>query len=96
MCLLNIKLQLDDLAQPQRVDGDLRIDLEQVVILGVSGEEIGDADDSTAKRPPVLDAAQILLLPCSHSPYTHTHTHTKETVMSRSALTKYLPLTKLS
>lgn len=54
------------------VCSDLRINLEQVVILGVSSEEISDADDSTAERPPVLHAAQILLLARSHPPCTHT------------------------
>lgn len=53
---------------------DLRINLEQVVILGVSSEEISNADDSTAKRPSVLYTTQVLLLPCSHPPCTHRHT----------------------
>lgn len=58
---------------------DLRINLEQVVILRVSSEEISDADDSTAKWPPVLYTAQVFLLPCSHPPcaHTQTQTHTK-------------------
>lgn len=57
---------------------DLRINLEQVVILRVSSEEISDADDSTAKWPPVLYTAQVFLLPCSHPPCAHTqNTHTQ-------------------
>ncbi len=48
-----------------------------MIILGVSSEEISDADHSAAKRTPVLHAAEILLLPCSHSPCTHS-AHTRK------------------
>lgn len=46
----------------------LRVNLEQVVVLGVGREQIGDADDGAAERPAVLNAALVLLLPGGHSP----------------------------
>lgn len=49
---------------------DLRVNLEQVIILGVGSEEVGDADHSAAKGPPVLHATLVLLLTGSHPPYT--------------------------
>lgn len=64
-------------------EGNLRVNLEQVVVLGVSGEKIGDADDSAAERPPVLHAAEILLLAGSHSPCTRTHAEKHPTVNNK-------------
>lgn len=60
--------------RPIIFSSDLRINLEQVVVLGVSSEEISDADNSAAKWASVLYAAQVLLLPCSHPPCARTHT----------------------
>lgn len=62
------------------VYSDLRVNLEQVVILGVSSEEISDADDSAAKRPPVLYTTQVLLLPGTHSPYIRTYKETAKDI----------------
>ena len=45
---------------------DSRVNLQQVVVLRVGGEEVGDADHGAAKRPPVLHAAQVLLLAGAH------------------------------
>lgn len=45
---------------------DSRVDLQQVVVLGVGGEQVGDADHGAAERPPVLNAAQVLLLAGAH------------------------------
>ncbi len=56
----------------------LRIDLQQVVIFGVSSEKISDADHSTAERTSVLHITHVLLLSCTHPPYTHTHTHNNQ------------------
>lgn len=54
------------------VEGHLRIDLQQVVIFGVSSEKISDADHSTAERTSVLHITCVLLLSCTHPPCTHT------------------------
>lgn len=45
---------------------DSRVNLQQVVVLGVGGEEVGDADHGAAEGPPVLHAAQVLLLAGAH------------------------------
>lgn len=45
---------------------DSRVNLQQVVVLGVGGEQVGDADHGAAERPPVLHAAQVLLLASAH------------------------------
>lgn len=37
-----------------------------MVVLGVGGEQVGDADHGAAERPPVLHAAQVLLLASAH------------------------------
>lgn len=65
--------------------GNLRVNLEQVVVLGVSSEKIGDADDGAAERPPVLHAAEILLLASSHPPCTHAHTHAPRNIHSHNS-----------
>lgn len=49
---------------------DLRVNLEQVIVLGVGSEQVGDADHSAAEWPPVLHATLVLLLTGSHPPYT--------------------------
>lgn len=53
-----------------RQKNDLRVNLEQVIILGIGGEEVGNADHCAAKGPSVLHATLVLLLTGSHPPYT--------------------------
>lgn len=56
--------------EKKRPKNDLRINLEQVIILGVGSEEVGDADHGAAKGPPVLHTTLVLLLAGSHPPCT--------------------------
>lgn len=54
----------------KRPKNDLRINLKQVIVLGVGSEEVSDADDGAAKGPPVLHTTLVLLLASSHPPCT--------------------------
>lgn len=69
---------------------NLRVNLEQVVILGVGSEEVGDANHSAAKGPPVLHATLVLLLTGCHPPYTTS----AQTISSSDGFCQILAITR--
>lgn len=83
VCRPDERLGLNNRPASPMLCGDSRVNLEQVVVLGVGREEIGDADDGTAERPPVLYATQVLLLPGSHPPCTHTQRRARRGIHSQ-------------
>lgn len=54
----------------KKLKNDLRVNLEQVIVLGIGSEEVSDADHGAAKGPPVLHATLVLLFASSHPPCT--------------------------